>query len=539
MPDHVYPWKRFWYPRETTIELRDGGYLYRPEAEWANRFFGGSLIPLEELASIPCLILLGEPGLGKSRELSQQQTFTRDRLGEAVLWCDFSAYQEQTMLARALFDNATFQEWLRGIRRLHLFLDGLDEGLLSIPTLVRFLSVEFGRYRDHLARLSLRITCRTAEWPALLEDQLGELRGKTNVRVFRLAPLRRDDVRAAASAHGLDADQFLEEVDRKAAVPLANRPITLRFLLNLYGEHGTFPSTQQALYEDGCRILCQEVSPSRRSARFTGNFTARQRLAAAARLAYLMVFTNRSEVWDGVDLGDAPMGSLQLYECSGGTEDPDGNPLPVSETLLDEASATAQFSSRGPDRREWAHRTYAEFLAAHYLSNHQLPLPQIMMLLLHAAASERRLVPQLHETAAWLATMQPAVFRAIMEIDPEVLLQSDVATVSRQDRADLVAALLALEPEEHLWNVNMNLGQQYDKLLHPGLGAQLAAVISNCALGATRRVVAIEIAEACRLQMLSPELVTLALDPSETRIVREAAAQAVAQIGNDVSKARL
>jgi hypothetical protein len=539
MPDHVYPWKRFWYPRETSLELLDGGYLYRPEVESANQFFGGNLFPLEELASIPCLILLGEPGLGKSRELSQQHTLTRDRLSEAVLWCDFSAYQEQSMLVRALFDDATFQEWLQGTHRLHLFLDGLDEGILSIPTLARFLSVEFGRYRDHLAHLTLRITCRTAEWPAFLEDQLRELWGNTNVRAFRLAPLRRDDVRAAASSQGLDADQFLEEVGREAAVPLANRPITLGFLLNQYRERGTFSSTPQALYEDGCRILCQEVSASRQSAHFTGHFTVRQRLAAAARLAYLMVFTNRSEVWDGVDPGDAPPGSLQLYECSGGTEDADGNPLQVSEPLLTEACATALFSSRGPDRREWAHRTYAEYLAARYLSNHQLSLPQIMMLLLHADASERRLIPQLHETAAWLATMQPAVFRAVMEIDPEVLLQSDVATADEQDRADLVTALLILEPEERLWNVNMNQRQQYSKLLHPGIGTQLASVISDRALGLTRRIVAIEIAETCSLQALTPALVALALEPSETRLVREAAAQAVAEIGDETSKASL
>src|SRR6266699_2549337 len=434
------------------------------------------------------------------------------------------------MLYRALFDNATFQDWLHGTHRLHLFLDSLDEGLLSIPTLARFLSVELARYRDHLTRLSLRITCRAAEWPGTFEEQLLELWSHANVQVFRLAPLRREDVLEAARANGLDADLFLGEVDRKAAVPLANRPITLRFLLNLYREHGTFPSTQQALYEEGCLILCQEVSTSRRDARYTGDFTALQRQAAAARLAYLMIFTNRNIVWNGIDLGDAPGGSLQLYECSGGTEDADGNPLPVSESLLNETLATALFYSRGTDRREWAHRTYAEFLAACYLTSRQLPLPQIMMLLLQADESERRLVPQLHETATWLATMQPAVFKAIMEIDSEVLLQSDVATASDQDRAHLVAALLNLEPEERLWNVNMNLGQQYGKLLHPGIGAQLTAVISDHTFSATRRVVAIEIAEACRLQTFSPELVALALDPSEMRLVREAAAQAVAQV---------
>jgi hypothetical protein len=539
MPEHMYPWRRFWYPREISIDLLDGGYLYRPEEAGANQLFGGHLTPLSELASVPCLILLGEPGLGKSRELSQQYVLTGEHLGETVLWCDLSAYQEQSMLMHALFDDATFLEWVHGTHHLHLFLDSLDEGLLSIPVLARSLSVEFARYRDHLARLFLRITCRTAEWPALLEEQLQGLWGSTNVQVFRLAPLRRDDVRAAASAQGVDADLFLEKVDRNTAVPLAHRPITLAFLLKLYREHGTFPLTQQTLYEEGCRILCREVNPSRRIAHFTGHFTDRQRLAAAARLAYLMVFTNHSEVWDDGNLGDAPLGSLQLSECSGGTEDADGNPLPVSEALLAEACATALFSSRGPDRREWAHRTYAEYLAARYLSHYQLSLPQLVMLLLHTDARERRLIPQLHETVAWFATMQPGVFRAVMEIDPEVLLQSDIAMTSEQDRADLVTALLALEPEERLWKVNMNLGQQYHKVLYPGIDAQLAVVIGDRARSATRRVVAIEIAEACRLQVLSPTLAVLALDTLEELLIREAAAQAVAEMGDDASRARL
>jgi len=133
MPQPVYPWKRFWYPRETAIELLDGGYLDKPERAQVIQGLSDNLISLSELDTIPCLILLGEPGLGKSRELSQQYTFTRDHLNEAALWCDFGAYQEQSMLLRALFDDATFQAWLRGTGRLYLFLDSLDEGLLSIP----------------------------------------------------------------------------------------------------------------------------------------------------------------------------------------------------------------------------------------------------------------------------------------------------------------------------------------------------------------------------------------------------------------------
>jgi hypothetical protein len=536
MDEHIYPWKRFWFPRDAIIKLQDGGYLYRPDTEWADRVFGINGILLRDLSSIPCLILLGEPGMGKSEELRQQQAYTCDHLSQEVLWVDLNAYQEQNMLYRALFDDTTFQEWLGGTHHLHLFLDSFDEGLQSIPTLARFLSAEVVRYRDSLSRLSLRIACRAAEWPKTLENRLKELWRSENVQVFRLAPLRREDVRNAAFVHGLDGDLFLDEVDRKAAVPLANRPITLRFLLNSYSEQETFPSTRQALYEAGCRILCQEMNSSRRDSGFTGSFTARQRLAAAARLAYLMIFTNHHIVWNGAEFGDAPGESLQLYKCSGGTEHADGSALPVSENLLNETLSTSLFFSRGANQREWAHRTYAEFLAAYYLSTHQIPLLQVMMLLLHADESEHRLVPQLHDTAAWLATMQPAVFRAIMDIDPEVLLQSDIATASAQDRAHLVEALLTLQPEERLWNVNRNLDQHYKNFFYPDLAAQLAPVISDRDYTAIRRIVAIKIAEACHLQVLSSDLLTLALDPSEMHPVREAAVQAVAQIGDDTSK---
>ena len=53
---------------------------------------------------------------------------------------------------------------------MHLFLDSLDECLLRIDTIVAFLPEELKKLP--VDRLSLRIACRTAVWPLLLEEEL-------------------------------------------------------------------------------------------------------------------------------------------------------------------------------------------------------------------------------------------------------------------------------------------------------------------------------------------------------------------------------
>lgn len=264
----LYNWQRFWYPRGSTIELLDGGYLYRPEKEWAH-LLNPDLVPLKSLSTIPCLVLLGEPGIGKSHEIEKQKMFAEEQQDEATLWFDLGGYQTDDRLHKELFEHPVFQSWHAGRYRLQLFLDGLDEGLLTISVLVKLLSRNLQKYP--VQRLSVRIACRTAEWPLSLEESLKQLWGEENVGVYQSAPLRRVDVSEAAVAHGLNAEQFLDEVARREVVPLAIKPLTLGFLINIYREKGAFPSTQVELYNEGCRLLREEMSESRREAGLTGN----------------------------------------------------------------------------------------------------------------------------------------------------------------------------------------------------------------------------------------------------------------------------
>ncbi len=194
-------------------------------------------------------------------------------------------------------------------------------------------------------------------------------------------------------------------------------------------------------------------------------------MIVASRIAALTIFTNRAAVWTGVDLDDGRESAITLRELRSGSEMVDGHAVIVSEEALRETLNTGLFSSRGSELFGWAHRTYAEFLAAWFLQ-HQVSLPQILSLIIHPDENNKRLVPQLHETAAWIATMRPDVFDQIMRIEPEVLLRSDVATAEAKDSAALVDALLHLQDDVRQIRLYQNLSSFYWKLSHADLSHQ-------------------------------------------------------------------
>jgi predicted NACHT family NTPase len=335
-------------------------------------------------------------------------------------------------------------------------------------------------------------------------------------------------------------DKFLSEVDQKSVAPPASKPLTLRFLLSIYRKGGTFPSNQEKLYYEGLLRLCEEQNPFRHSARFRGNLSGEQRLIVASRIAALTVFTNHAVVRTGTELNaDASESDIMLRGLGSGLEHINEYEVIIDEKALEETLNTGLFIARGLERFGWAHRTYAEFLAAWYLVQHKVTLLQIMSLLLHSDETQKRLIPQLHETAAWIATMRPDVFDQIMHIEPEVLLRSDVATAGENARAALVEALLLLQDVARQARLYHKLRSFYWKLNNPGLYSQLSPFIRDSAANEAVRMLAIDIAVACRLQALQSILVDIALNPSEPLLVRTQAAHAIIHISDEETKAKL
>ena len=536
MSDKQYNWKRFWCPRGGNIDLSDRGYLYDPDSEYGY-IYNPDVVPFESIETVPCLVLLGEPGIGKTRTMDAEQNAINARVeqeGGQTLQLDLNSYGSEDRLVNELFGSPEFDSWRNGTQRLHVFLDSLDECLLEIRKLATLLPDKFKKYP--VERLCLRIACRTADLPNILEEGLEELWGEDAVGVYELAPLRRVDVIEAAKTNDLDTDAFLHEIDQMEAVPLAIKPITLKFLLNTYKQYSKLLSTQKELYLEGCRLLCEETNESRLGAKRTGEFTAEERMAVAARIAAVTIFAKRPVIWTGADMGYVPDDDVTVQELCGGSGSVNDDEIQVSKDAVRETLATGLFSSRGLKRMGWAHQTYAEFLAARYLVQRGMTLPQMMSLITHP---DGKLVPQLYETAAWLACMAPDVFQEIMRIDPEVLLHSDVATADTKDRAALVESLLILYDEEKSFDHDWDIRGHYQKLDHPELAEQLRPYICDGAKNDVVRRVAINIAEACELQTLHGNLVDVALCPTQPASIREAAAYAVVHIGDDTTKAKL
>jgi len=523
MPHPIYPWKRFWYPRSANFRLLDGGYLSDPEAEYGS-IINPDAVSLEGLANTRCLVLLGEPGIGKSTVL---------QASHANLRIDLGSYQSDSGLLAGIFPPGLSLD-----EPATIALDSLDEGRLAISNIVKVLLRAFQDRRSTLDRIRLRVTCRTADWPTTFEDGLKDLWSEQNVCVYQLAPLRRCDVAVAVKANGLEPTEFVKEVDRREAVPFAIKPITLQFLINSFASRQHLPATKADLYLHGCLGLCEE-SESRKDVGGTGKLSAPERLAIASRIAAITMFGGFSAIWTGADLGNMPATDISVRRLSGGQERANEIDIDADETAVREALGTGLFVSQGQDQLRWSHHTYAEFLAAKYLTDRQVPIGQVMSILTVPNDKEGKITPQLNETAAWLASMRQEFFHEIMASDPSVLLLSDVTTADDAVRATLVSKLLKLYDNEKLLDSSSGLRPLYRKLSHPELHGQLRRYIADPAKGRVVRRVAIDIAEACQLSALQDDLAEVALDVSQDVHIRIQAACAIARIGDQPTKLRL
>jgi len=222
-----------------------------------------------------------------------------------------------------------------------------------------------------------------------------------------------------------------------------------------------------------------------------------------------------------------------------GYEGSNGKEFEVTQELIKEVLRdTGLFSSRGSDRMGWAHQTYAEFLAAWYLTQRKIALPKINELFYSSADSTPKLIPQLHETAAWLASMRDDVLQEIVKTDPDVLLQTDIPTDSGF-RASIVASLLAQYEEEKLFDRGFYNVRNYAKLKYPELAEQLRAYIRDSSKNDNARRIAIDIAIECNLSELQDDLAELTIDPSQSINVRVNSARAISSIGNSSTRSKL
>lgn len=526
-------WERFWCPREGVVRLDWWGFLLPPGEEGLAQYLVSDVVPATGFESLPCVALLGEPGMGKSHEIRR----LAHRTGERTIFRDLRKYDSTSAISLDLLASDDLRSWLDGDHRLTIFLDSLDEALLEIRVLAHWLTDELRKLPTE--RLSLRIACRTAHVPPELEWGLRGIWGEESYRAYEITPLSLADVRLAAEAKGLDVEAFLTEVVDRGAVALASRPTTLAFLVESFARNESFPPTQAELFKVGCEQLCTE-DPSRRQAGHAGDLSPQQRLAVASRIAAATMFGNRSAVWRGTNPAAKPSAEVAIAELIGGTEPVDGGPgLYVTEGAIEETLGTGLFSARGPVSLGWAHQSYAEFLAALWIVQHELPIPQVDGLIRYQVPLDRRFIPQLREPLGWLSAMHTEARRLVLDAEPEILLDADPATATAADRAALTAALLDLARRGELAFPEFGRRRRYDRLAHPNLASQLRPVVVNTSEEEAVRGLALEIAAAAGVEALEDDCVAIALAEREPMGLRVDAARLIASTGGATARSQL
>ncbi|OGV40778.1 MAG: hypothetical protein A2X46_04285 [Lentisphaerae bacterium GWF2_57_35] len=383
-------------------------------------------------------------------------------------------------------------------------------------------------------RLFFRIACRTAEWPVSLEGELKRRWGEDNFSAYELAPLRKADVCKAAEANGINPDTFVDEIRRLRVQALAIKPATLSFLLNIQNAKGHLPATEAEAYEQGCVLLCEE-SLERQEARIHGKLSAKQRFSIAKRIAAVTIFSNKFAVWTGPNDGTAHEADIPLSDLVFGEEIAEQS-FTLNENAVRETINTGLFTSRGVHRMGWAHQTYAEYLAAAYLLDHGVSDSKILSIITDHYDGSIKVVPQLNEIAARLASSKPSVFDQIVHTDPLVLLRSDVANSDDDKRRNLVRSLLRLANEGKLHFRMMTYWERFALLKYDNMAEDLRPYIAEPSVNLFARYLALILVESCAVPGLVPELVSVAFDTRANEELRCNAIDAISKTGTDEDK---
>ena len=569
---------RFLVPA-TDDEHGDQDNAFAPGWEPEQIASDAGVLALDEVPVTSSLVILGEPGMGKTAALGQlARSWVETGQLHAVICIDLELVQDiegfEHFVARQIKDEAllwtmeserraktprstssSFVEPISAVdttvpnppamvdhaassagkqveplaRRVLVIMDHLDRCGLT-PKQLNVLLRELLKGAN-LDRLCLVAACRTTDWVGGREPGLSIL--LPDPKVLRLTPLRPSDVGQLAERSGHDPESFRAAINAAGAMPLAAIPMTALLLLRLYLADTTLPSNVADLFERGLRLLAAEPAQAwgkTRQLNGLPSLSATERVTIAGRIAAWTQLCGFASVLCD-EMVDCEPTDLAAGDLIGGAEPTlSGGAIAAARPSIDDTLACGLFTTRGPARRRIRHHTFAAFLAARYMVAHGMVEAQLHDVLLSPAVAGQKIFPQLREVAAWLVALDPESHRWLVTADAETIASYPYALAKDQIKPLLVDGLLQLADTDALRNRSLS-ALRIDRLDHPGLVEQLRAAHAS---GTTeRRRAAIMIAEAAGATALIDDLIDIAVNTEEPDTLRVRAVLAVSTLGRD------
>ena len=536
MPEsRVYPWSRFWYPRGTSLNVDGDGYPYDPEDRYG-KARQPAAVGADAVLTTRCVVLLGEAGSGKTQSVSSlASSRSSGDADESVAMHRLGEFGSVDAIDREVFHAEEFLASQSGGRALALFLDGLDEALVGVDNLVGLLQ---RRLRGiNTDRLLCVFACRAAMWPETLTASLHDAFGQDHVSILQIAPLRRSEIEVACAAESIDSDEFFCALDDSAAHPLARIPLTLTLLLRAFREDRTLPKRRAILFARTLPQLC-DTTPERRDRGTGGELTAAQRIEIASRVAVMCLLSGADRL--ALQHNASSSSSVLLDDVLGEEEGEGASRVEVSRAAVIETVASGVFTAAGAEEAGFAHRSFAEFLAARYLFQLGLSDVEYRRVFVTDDESKAHIVPQLWEVAGWLADLSTDFYQMLLTAEPELLLISDAGQLSDLAHRQLVEAYLTRVEEGSLSYLQLqNFEAFYGRLAYPGLAEQLRSVICDTSRNDTVRSTAVEIAQQCQLHGTASVIADIALCHDADHYLRKTAGYAILHLAVPEASAKL
>ena len=477
-----------------------------------------------------CIVLLGEPGIGKSTEFEFQHNKLNSQNQYSFLF-KIKDFYSGCSLDELLSPDAIkiWQEW-KSIENsfAHIFLDSLDEARLDYEPVLKELTRQIQTTLP-TNRLKLRLSCRIRDWKNITDENLlkklfpvntsDDDEKRNGMTVLELLGLHRQAIAAIVKSNFIDADNFFEKAEDFKVIQLCSHPLLLRFLIDEFKETKSLASTRTAIYSNAIKRALAEDNPIHGEAKKTT--TPSQRHAIASKVAFLSVISGLDALY--VPDVDRPTKHNSL-DCSLTEE---------SKDILLETMNTKIFTGAGVSEFRFNHRSLAEFLSADFINKKILegmPFYRIRPLLFTING-----VPTpLRGTVSWLSAFNELVREACLKCDPLVVLEGDLASYDIASK-EVIIKIITDKFSKRSWQ---RLVKDFGELA-VGCDVELLKNLIASNNSQAVRTMILDMIDQGNVNTLFDIALDISLDENENYYLRMHAASLMTRKGSDEHKRRL
>ncbi len=510
-------------------------------------------ISWDELLQHRLVVILGEPGSGKSWELSAQQQ--KHSSTHFFLPLDRLVNEEVSGILDA-DGTRRFGAWKSKSYDATFFLDAVDESKLKQDN--DFFTA-LDRVKKAVGSATIRakfvISSRISEWrpqtdqhgvmqrlgvaqnhrkPDSVNNEQGETPEIPPIMVVTLLPLDAERVKRYATAQGVSNPQlFIDALDENNAWAFAGRPLDVNHLYEYWNEKGQLSNLTDLSEFMIQRLLAEVANKEKRDP-----LTPKEARLGAENLAAAVILCRnlRIRVADDSGLPDETMISPAAVLPE--------NWLPQQRrALLDRAL----FDAASHGAISFHHRYHTEFLTASWidsLMSHNCGLEALEDLLFAYIDGERTLRPTLAPVAAWLAKSGDEPWRLrlrqwLLDSAPEIHLRyGDPASLPLDYRHQVLSTLI--ERYQGRGWVRLNTDQAaLGRFANQGLKDDITRYLLDPSVVESLRTDLLLLVNDGKLLDCVPAALELFANPTTSDRLKTYAAMVVRDIGNTQHRRQL